>query len=115
MHEYKNVTKARLLSIVPGTGQFYIGIIDFSFSTIGRGFNKIEVKEATEEEKITETDYAIITGICGFSTFIYYIYQLWRLNDDVIVYNYKKSFLEPSSFRINFYKDRWALFITKNF
>ena len=126
---YKSLKTARLLSAVcPGAGEFYVhnywkGALDIGIEGILVGTtilsinaigNAPEGKDAAEG-KMSKEDYRILAWTCGISALGYYIFQIWRLNDDVVVYNYKKRFLNPSSLRFKFDSTKYSLLLVKDF
>ena len=126
--DYKSLATARLLSVCPGAGQFYVhnywkgaltlGIEGVLIGTTVFSFSKIDgapdAGEAVEGE-MSKEDYKILAWTCGVSALGYYIFQIWRLNDDVVVYNYKKRFLEPTSLKLNFNSTKCSLLLVHNF
>lgn len=123
----KSLITARLLSsFFPGGGQFYVnnywkGILDLGITSglIGGTILTLHAhKNAPAEKKEGEPskeDYTVLAVLCGGGALGYYIFQIWRLNDDVVVYNYKKRFLESTSFRFNFTPNRYSLSLVSTF
>jgi hypothetical protein len=109
--EFKSLSQARLLSaILPGAGQFYLGnigkgLLDLGIETVLIGgtiacFKAAKnapqsVPEVPEDGKreMTKGDYNTLGIILGLGAVGYYVAQIWKLNDDVKAYNYKKRFL----------------------
>ena len=126
---YKSLGTARLLSAVcPGAGQFYVhnywkgaltlGIEGALIGTTVFSFSKIDSAPdagETAEGEMSKEDYKILGWTCGITALGYYIFQIWRLNDDVVVYNYKKRFLEPTSLRLNLNSTKCSLILVQNF
>lgn len=124
--ELKSLGKARLLSaICPGAGQFYVhnywkGVIDFGIESILIGGTILSLNARANareqsDEGATKEDWTILATLCGVSALGYYIFQIWRLNDDVVVYNYKKRFLESSSLRLNLTPYKYSVALAKAF
>ena len=127
--EYKSLTTARLLSAVcPGAGEFYVhnywkGVLDFGVEGVLVGgtillVNAIEDApelEAAAEGEMSKEDYRVLAWACGIGALGYYIFQIWRLNDDVVIYNYKKRFLKTTSLRFNFNSTKCTILLARNF
>ena len=124
--EYKSLATARLFSAVcPGAGEFYVhnywkGVLDFVITgglagTTILSFSKIDGAPEVSEGEMSKEDWQILGWTCGVSALGYYLFQIWRLNDDVVVYNYKKRFLKPTSLRFNFNSTKYSLLLVKNF
>ena len=124
--ELKSVGKARLFSaICPGAGQFYVhnylkGVMDFGIEALLVGgtifcWNARADAPQESEDGISKEDYAVTTVLCGIGALGYYIFQIVRLNDDVVVYNYKNLFLSPSSLRLNFDTNKYSIQFSQAF
>ena len=128
----KSVGKARLYSaVLPGAGQFYIGnvwkgIMDLGIEGVlvtGTVIFIGKVGAAPKQSKVDEEgldvaskeDYIGLAAVSGAVFVGYYIFQLWRLNDDVVAHNYKKRFLEPYTLRFGAKKDGFTLGATMTF
>lgn len=126
----KSVGRARLYSsLLPGAGQFYIGntlkgIMDLGIEGIlvtGTVIFIDKAGEAPEQNRAdslnvtSKEDYIGLAVITGATALGYYIYQLWRLNDDVVVYNYKKKFLTPYSIRLGLEEEGFTIGATMTF
>lgn len=126
----KSVGKARLYSaILPGAGQFYIGntlkgIMDLGIEGvlvtgtvifIDKAGDAPNQSEADSLNVTSKEDYIGIAVITGVTALGYYIFQLWRLNDDVVAHNYKKLFLAPYSLNMGIKKDGFSLGATMTF
>ena len=122
---HKSLRTARLFSAtIPGAGEFYVhnywkGVIDFGIesSLVGVTIYSLNERENApeEEDSMTQEDYTILTCLTGVSALGYYIYQIWKLNDDVVVYNYKLKFLKPTSLELNLSKPLFTLALVKEF
>lgn len=124
--ELKSLKKARLLSaIIPGAGQFYVhnywkGIMDFSIESTLIGitaFSLHKTKTAPEDtdEGWSKEDYTILAVSCGMGALAYYVFQLWRLNDDVAVYNYRAAFLKSTFLQLNLNESHCTLALVTRF
>ena len=125
---YKSLKTARVLSaVIPGAGQFYVhnywkGVGAFSF-TVGSlaisayAFNETKYAplKRTEEGELTRGDYQLIGILFGVGAFGCWLRQLWDLNDDVVVYNYKLKFLKSSLLNFNFTPNKCGFSLTKTF
>jgi hypothetical protein len=122
----KNLSTAMLLSFLcPGAGQFYVhnywkGIIDFGieallFTGTLLSWKARENAPLEPTEKMSREDCTLLSILCGIGLIGYHIFQIVRLNDDVVVYNYKKHFLENYSLGFNFTPQKYSILCFKNF
>ncbi|MBI4722548.1 MAG: hypothetical protein HY769_06065 [Candidatus Stahlbacteria bacterium] len=124
--DLKSVGKARLLSaICPGAGEFYVhnylkGVMDFGIEALLVGgtifcWNARADAPIESADGMSQEDYTVMAALCGVGALGYYIFQIVRLNDDVVVYNYKKLFLSPSSLRLNFNTNKYSIQFSQAF